>query len=470
MEGQSVREGRVEVYYSGAWGVVCGAGWDMIDAAVVCRLLGYGGASTYQSNITFKPENGTMWLTEVRCIGNETSLWQCEHAGWGENTCVGSQAAGVTCFEQGRPQFISSSLDTITLKYHPSSEAQVAHNVQIWTNTTKKWHDTRCSQSIVNDSCVVTNLNRSITITNLSPGIAYYIRFSSPTQVNSQVSEAMETKAIGSPVKLRIVSRTSNSIILTWASTNSMATTYTVEMSCCKETNWVDAHCTDNLIGQGCTVSDTTATVIGLKANTKYFFRVYAVYNNWKSAVSLSSRAMETKSEDKSLSPYKIWIRPLSPKCVTTEIGHVITLFCNVPGSTLTVYEWTKEGQVLANDSRDSVLNVTISSLEDFGEYTCHAVSSDGVTSYNISVCQSTADVEEASEDSFNRTAIAVITACFVCFAIFIVVLILLKMARIHRRRRKQSLDINTGREEMAMLHYRQKSFRSGNNNEEDLD
>jgi len=101
VEGQSFREGRVEVYFSGAWGVVCGAGWDMIDAAVVCRLLGYGGASTYQSNITFKPENGTMWLTEVRCIGNETSLWQCEHAGWGENTCVGSQAAGVTCFEQG---------------------------------------------------------------------------------------------------------------------------------------------------------------------------------------------------------------------------------------------------------------------------------------------------------------------------------------------------------------------------------
>ena len=41
------------------------------------------------------------------------------------------------------------------------------------------------------------NLNRSITIINLSPGIAYYVRFSSPTQVNSQVSEAMETKAIG---------------------------------------------------------------------------------------------------------------------------------------------------------------------------------------------------------------------------------------------------------------------------------
>ena len=78
-----------------------------------------------------------------------------------------------------------------------------------------------------------------------------------------------------------------------------MATTYTVEMRCCKETNWVEAHCTNNLIGQGCTVSDTTATVIGLKANTEYYFRVYAVYKNWKSAVSLSSKAVKTKSEDR---------------------------------------------------------------------------------------------------------------------------------------------------------------------------
>ena len=137
------------------------------------------------------------------------------------------------------------------------------------------------------------------------------------------------------------------------------------------------------------------------------------------------------------LSPYKIWIRPLSLKCVTSQIGHLITLSCNVPGSALTVYEWTKEGQVLSNDSRGGVLNVTISSSEDFGVYTYHGVlnvtisssediamissyhgvlnvtisssedfgvytyhafSSDGVTSYNISVCQSTADVEKASE------------------------------------------------------------------------
>ena len=70
--------------------------------------------------------------------------------------------------------------------------------------------------------------------------------------------------------------------------------------------------------------------------------------------------------------------------------------------------------------------------------------------------------------DSMNSIVIAIITTSFICFGIFIVVLILLKMAQIYRRRKKQSKE--AGREEMAMLHYRQKSFRSGNNNEEELD
>ena len=102
MEGPNSREGRVEVFYSGVWGEVCGAHWDVSDANVVCRSLGYGGASTFRVNITIiKQENDTVWLTGVRCIGNETSLSQCPHDGWGERTCSGNQAAGVTCFEQG---------------------------------------------------------------------------------------------------------------------------------------------------------------------------------------------------------------------------------------------------------------------------------------------------------------------------------------------------------------------------------
>ena len=75
-----------------------------------------------------------------------------------------------------------------------------------------------------------------------------------------------------------------------------MPTNYSVEMKCCQETTWTEAYCAENLIGQGCTVNNNTATVIGLKKDKAYYFRVYVVYDDWRSQASVSSEAMMINS------------------------------------------------------------------------------------------------------------------------------------------------------------------------------
>ena len=45
--GQNPLEGRLEICKDGAWGTVCDDYFDMDNARVACRELGYSGASTY---------------------------------------------------------------------------------------------------------------------------------------------------------------------------------------------------------------------------------------------------------------------------------------------------------------------------------------------------------------------------------------------------------------------------------------
>ena len=40
---------------------------------------------------------GSIWLSEVRCAGTETTLTSCTHAGFGVHTCSHTQDAGVSC-------------------------------------------------------------------------------------------------------------------------------------------------------------------------------------------------------------------------------------------------------------------------------------------------------------------------------------------------------------------------------------
>ena len=101
--GSSSAEGRVEVFHEGSWGTVCDDSWGINDATVVCRMLGYDGATESPCCARFGQGSGSpILLDDVQCLGSENNLAECQHNGFGVHNCGHSEDAGVVCYQDGR--------------------------------------------------------------------------------------------------------------------------------------------------------------------------------------------------------------------------------------------------------------------------------------------------------------------------------------------------------------------------------
>ena len=91
--------GRVEIQYNYDWYSVCGLGFDIYDADVACRMVGYLGAETFYTNADkFGRGSGDILLSGLACTGAEDSLLQCSHDGLYEtHMCTHEDDVGVVC-------------------------------------------------------------------------------------------------------------------------------------------------------------------------------------------------------------------------------------------------------------------------------------------------------------------------------------------------------------------------------------
>ena len=90
--------GRLEFYYNNQWGIVCNDRWDLSDATVACRQMGFVDVTDrYRYGFGSGASSQSIWLDDVECNGSESRLIDCSHAGIGIENCDHYDSVGIVC-------------------------------------------------------------------------------------------------------------------------------------------------------------------------------------------------------------------------------------------------------------------------------------------------------------------------------------------------------------------------------------
>ncbi len=97
--GSGPHEGNVFVKLTpdSEYGQVCDDLWDIVNAGVVCRQLGFEGAVRATIESEFGAGSNDFAMDNVQCTGSEDILQDCPFSA--TEDCAGSELAGVECLQ-----------------------------------------------------------------------------------------------------------------------------------------------------------------------------------------------------------------------------------------------------------------------------------------------------------------------------------------------------------------------------------
>ncbi|RVE70200.1 hypothetical protein OJAV_G00062080 [Oryzias javanicus] len=107
-DGENPCEGHVEIYYNNTAGYVGDKHWDTSAEEVVCRTTRCGVPVPSATQNVQRLDGTAVWLNELQCSGNESSLWDC----------AGYPAPGVSFYQKPTVKRIKCS-DQIEISLEP---------------------------------------------------------------------------------------------------------------------------------------------------------------------------------------------------------------------------------------------------------------------------------------------------------------------------------------------------------------
>ncbi|XP_026064711.1 galectin-3-binding protein A-like [Carassius auratus] len=199
--GNLPSSGRVEVYHDGQWGTVCDDGWELAEAQVVCRQLGFPGAISFTPGGKYGEGSGPIWLDDMNCKGSESSLSECSFKGWGVTDCSHKEDAGVVCetgtnITSNRQFFLDNSLglsDDLGLLFDSGDVCDFRINVQ---DTSEKEELTFCVHRMIlmiYPELNITNNSRNLTVDvsqTCHPHVSAFLRYLYTRQIDVSIMSA----------------------------------------------------------------------------------------------------------------------------------------------------------------------------------------------------------------------------------------------------------------------------------------